>query len=480
MVGQSEYPVPEQIPEGDRFRHCIVTDLAKNALRRYVVNADDLKKGGWTIQIPILDQEGHPEWESIPDLSQLKQHLVLQKQSPFGSFEGTVKGHGVRVSYVCGEDLNTVPSNVRDAIAGKNPVAGMLWIDIPKGWEQLRLVKMQPQPVEISRREFLKQAVITAGGLAFLGGGTQIVKTLMANQRMINLFDLEKNENAPLLINGRKSFEVQATAQAVQDKGWERLVDEGFPIEAINTAVGVTVNTTVEASTKSSDASGTIMFHNGFWVLIASGHQFLQYMDPRLQNYDIDLFRKSISNEGRLTFSDKEFGVAAVYENKRYGDVGLTSDDLDLSIVVFPDEKVGDRFEGFVDRKKALRLDQIDFDDKQIAATDFFGIGFPGLTNYAPALIQNGTINPIEEFAPKGSSQISIDNTLAWYGFSGAGVFAKKPNGVVAYIGPVVGTNDLDPYFVDNTNVTRIASIGEQGFLNFITEAITDYQRKRK
>jgi hypothetical protein len=477
MVSQSEYPVPEQISEGDRFRHCIVAD--KNAPRRYVVNVDDLKKGGWTIQIPILDQTGHPEWESIPDLNQLRQHLVLQKQSPFGSFEGTMKGRGVRVSYVCGEDLNTVPLNVRDAIAGKKPVTGTLWIDIPKEWKQLRLVKVQPQPTEISRREFLKQAVVTAGGLALLGGGTQIIRTLMANQKMINLFDLEKNENAPLLINGRKSFEVQATAQAAQDKGWERLVDEGFPIEAINTAVGVTVNTTFETSTKSSDASGTIMFHNGFWVLIASGHQFLSGMDLRYPNCSIDLSRKLIQNEGFVSFSDKEFGVAAVYESKRYGDVGLTNDDLDLSIVVFPDEKVGNRFEGFVDRKKALRLDQIDFNDKQITTADFFGISFPGLTNYEPALIQNGTINPLDS-VPKGSSRISVDNTLAWYGFSGAGVFAKKTNGVVSYIGPVVGGNDLDPYFVDNTEITQIASMGKQGFLNFITEAITDYQRKQK
>lgn len=476
----AEYPVPEQISEGDRFRHCIVADLTKNAPRRYVVNVDDLEKGGWTIQIPILGQAGHPEWESIPDLSQLKQHLVLQKQSPFGSFEGTVKSRGVRVSYVCGEDLNTVPLNVRDAIAGKNSATGMLWIDIPKGREQLRLVKMQPQQAKISRREFLKQVAITIGGLTLLGGTAKTIQTLVANEKMINLFDLEKNENAPLLINGRKSFEVQATAQAAQDKGWERLVDEGFPIEAINTAVGVTVNITVETSTKSSDASGTIMFYNGFWVLIASGHQFLSGIDPRYPNFNIDLSRKLIPNEGYLTFSDKEFGVAAVYESKRYGDVGLTNNDLDLSIVVFPDEKVGDRFEGFVDRKKALRLDQIDLNDEQITTADFFGISFPGLTNYEPALIQNGTINPIEEFAPKSSSQISIDNTLVWYGFSGAGVFAKKTNGVVAYIGPVVGTNDLDPYFVDNTNVTRIASMGKQGFLDFITEAIADYQRKQE
>lgn len=323
----------------------------------------------------------------------------------------------------------------------------------------------------LTRRDFLKLAGSTAAAGLFLRNGfvSLILPSTTDTNKKVTVFGSEDD----------RQDAIQATATAVEQKGWSKLEKEGFPEIAINTAVSIQA---FEGSDESWSGSGTVMFIkdlNGqsYWVVLTAGHLFLEGSHRELQR--IVLGRKLLPRAGQDSFTSSEFGVAAVHYDDLYKNTGVQAKGLDVGVIVLPDVVVRDRFNNLVEMVSALTMDQIEFGGV-IKSGTFSAIGFPGITNLEPTVIHRGIPGPTAFEKESGLYSILVDNALSAPGFSGGGIFwTPLDNDKSLYIGPL--SKNFDPTsqnFAESVRVTKIAKLGKQGLQILIQDAIGELQSK--
>ena len=325
----------------------------------------------------------------------------------------------------------------------------------------------------LTRRDFLKLAGVT--GTAYLVLGHKVVSLSLPSVtdnrgKKVTTFDSEEDrQNA-----------IQATAAAVEQTGWSKLENEGFPETAINTAVSIQA---FEGPDESWSGSGTVMFIkdlNGqsYWVVLTAGHLFLEGTHQELQR--LVLGRKSLPHAGQESFTSDEFGVAAAHKDQLYKNTDNQAKGLDIGIIVLPDTVVNGRLNNLVETDRALSMEQIKF-ERTIESGTFSAIGFPGFINLEPTVIHKGVPGPTRFEEESGLYSVLVDNALSAPGVSGGGTFWTPPNNDKSlYVGPLSkGFDSTSQTFARSVRVTKIAMLGEQGLQLLIQNAISELNSRQ-
>ncbi len=340
-----------------------------------------------------------------------------------------------------------------------------------EGVNQIKVADPLASFRQITRREFLRLAG-AALAVVVLKGLPEALTTMGAGESSVQAFNSDEDRNNT----------IQATATAVEQKGWQKLEKEGFPEVAVNTAVSIRA---FDGLDESWSGSGTVMFTKDlnnqlYWVVLTAGHLFFEDGTLPRGPQRIELGRKSLPRAGQESFTSSEFGVAAAYEDKLYKDTGDQAKGLDVGVIVLPDAIVRDRLNNLVERDSALTMDQIEFGGT-IESGTFSAIGFPGMTNLEPTIIHKGVPGPTEFEKESGLYSILVDNALSAPGFSGGGVFWTPPNNEYdLYVGPLSKNFDFkSQIFARTVRVTKIAKLGKQGLLGLIQDAIEELNIKQ-
>ncbi len=319
----------------------------------------------------------------------------------------------------------------------------------------------------LTRRDFLKLAGVTGAALALL----PLLPSASDNgDKKADVFGSEED----------RLKAIQATATAVEHEGWQKLEDEGFPETAVNTAVSIQA---FEGPDESWSGSGTVMFikdigGQSYWVVLTAGHLFLEGSHQELQR--INLGRKLLPHAGQESFTSSEFGVAAAYEDKLYKNTSDQAKGLDVGVIVLPDAVIENRLDNLVERNRALTMDQIKFGGI-IDSGSFSAIGFPGITNLEPTVIQNGIIGLVESKNEPVFDYVLVSKALSAGGFSGGGIFWTPPTqGESLYVGPLnANFEPQSKFFAKSVRVTKIAKLGKWGLLRLIQDAIDGLKSKQ-
>lgn len=277
------------------------------------------------------------------------------------------------------------------------------------------------------------------------------------------------------IVEGKRNAAIQATTVAVENKGWEKLIKEGFPELAIDSAAGIRLYS--DDNKYLNAGSGTVMFAEldgkEYWVVLTAGHLFAVEEDfwgsrkfpEKMQGIWIDLIReRSLPNSGNASVRGSDFGIAAVYRKTTYGNVDIADGGLDIAALVIPYEP-GNKPGTMFDKDEVVGWNKIYLGEDEMEGGSFYAIGFPYLTGFRPTVVQDG------KMASMGGERVDIKEAMAGGGFSGGGVFWRQTDGEIWYIGPAVASFN---YQADGVEVVRVAAMGEEGLLGLVREAVKD------
>lgn len=283
-----------------------------------------------------------------------------------------------------------------------------------------------------------------------------------------SLAELEMTRVVPLTTPGAIDRAVIATSKSFETEGWRNLVERGFPLEAINSAVeveiGAVVKTVNESKAIFGSGSGNLMHIDGYWILLTAGHVLENTEEGMNSISQIWLKRdNSLPNPGRMYFPSSEFGVATA---KIYG--------VDFGIVVFSDEVINSKHLSMFDQKLALTKEQLYFGQDPYDVP-YFGICHPGLTDPDPTIIFDAHV---AKFIPRpGGLEIALVHSLVLEGCSGGGMFVEI-DGKFYYVGPATGNFGPNPLLADVTYISSLGVVGKSNFDKLVETAKADLEAK--
>lgn len=278
--------------------------------------------------------------------------------------------------------------------------------------------------------------------------------------------EAEMTRVAPLTTPGAVEMSVIQTSEAFLNLGWKEWAIRGFPLSAINSAIGIEVESVTR--TKNSGAiinleggSGNLMHIDGYWVLLSAGHVLENNMYvPKSIDHILVMRDASLPNSGTVDLFQQDFGVATTV-NKN----------MDFGIVVIPDSVMLHNGGNIFKPEMALKVEQMYFDGNVLDSL-YYGICFPWVTNWQPSVFFEARL-PKFVSQPSDSHMI-LNKMIPLPACSGGGQFVKTNNKDL-YVGPVVANYGLNPLYVDSAVVTKISALGKSGFLKLIESAKEDY-----
>lgn len=286
----------------------------------------------------------------------------------------------------------------------------------------------------------------------------------------------EFESNTDIDTNEEYTQAIEATHSAVMDKGWEKLIEEGFPRTVIDSTVSIGVQFEGNENAWGSGTVAVVEFEGKkYWVVFTAGH-LLAGRDPahpRQIERSIILVRDDwLPKPGTASEAPFRYGSAARFDGKLKRDIG---------ILVLPFEE--ERMMALFDADAVVQEDQLCFlKPEEMTSGSFYAMGFPFLTGFRAMVIEDARINSSEMWVyGDDNNGLFVDDALPSQGFSGGGLFWKTGE-EVAYVGPVdLGTDDpsFNPIYSDNAGITTLSWLGEQGFQDILAEAVADLQAKK-
>lgn len=285
----------------------------------------------------------------------------------------------------------------------------------------------------------------------------------------LSLAELEMTRVAPLTTPGAIDTAVIATSESFVAEGWRNLVERGFPLEAINSAVQIEIGAVIETENGSKvifgNGSGNLMHIDGYWILLTAGHVLDNTEYGMSLINQIRLKRdSSLPNPGRANFlSPKEFGIATANSNG-----------ADFGIIVFSDEVINPKHQSMFNQELALKREQLYF-GQELVDGSYFGICYPDLTNPDPTITFDAHV---AQFIPRpAGSEIALVNSLALAGCSGEGMFVKIGSQFY-YVGPAIADFGTNPLLADVTYVSLFGVGGQSEFDKLVETAKADLKAK--
>lgn len=279
--------------------------------------------------------------------------------------------------------------------------------------------------------------------------------------------DIERTRVAPLLTPKVMEEAVISTSEAFIDTGWGKMIERGFPPEAIYSAVGIEIlaSSQIENEVRISETggSGNVMHIEGYWVVLTARHVLTDIFGTGdIQNIT---FTRGVGlpNRGKIKIYQREFGIATT---------GL--DEPDFGVIVIPDFLIISMTDDMFNPNSALRKEQIYF-GPVVKDSYYYGLCFPEITDGKPDVAYEARLpNFVDQ---PDARKIILGNDLSQPGCSGGGMFVKD-GGDFLYVGPSISIYKDHELLAGVTNVANLGSLGEKGFDNLIQSAIEDFEAK--
>lgn len=294
--------------------------------------------------------------------------------------------------------------------------------------------------------------------------------------------------NLSLLDPQNRSISINATAQAVENKGFEQLIKEGFPeivlsayedITRIYTAQYTSDTQEYQFGIISSTPSTRIKFYYEnelYWVFITAGHNLsnelaesesANYMQIEQNDPSIKITVNSLDilKLDTLEINGSNAGLAYFLNH--------TSENRpDIGVITISDKSLSEEARVLLSEKKTLELNDLSFeapsqDDR------FYSVCYPADTGYRPTITTDGLMVPSDD-----KTRLSVDPALIGPNCSGSGMFFQDSSGRIYYAGINVETLPDNPQLNDDARVFPFYLMGMEGLNNLIIDSIMDLRSK--
>ncbi len=288
--------------------------------------------------------------------------------------------------------------------------------------------------------------------------------------------------NLSLLGPQNRSIAINATAQALENKGFEQLIKEGFPeivlssyedLTRIYTAQYTSSTQEYQFAMVASTPSTRVKFYYEnelYWVFLTAGHNLSQELTESVSAHYMQTVQKDPSI--KITVNSLETLKLGTFEING-NNVGLsyllnhTSEIRpDIGVITILDKLLPKELRINLSQKKTLEFSDLSF-GIPTENDRFYSICNPIDTGYRPTITTEGVMVPSDD-----KSRLSIDPSLMGPNCSGSGMFFQDTSGRVYYDGVNVEGLPDNAQLNDDARVFPLYLLGQKDLNNLIIESI--------
>jgi len=294
--------------------------------------------------------------------------------------------------------------------------------------------------------------------------------------------------NSSLLDPQNRSIAINATAQAVENKGFEQLINEGFPEIVLSSYEDLTRIYTAQYSSDTqeyqfrmitSTPSTRVKFYYEnelYWVFLTAGHN----LSNELMEIESANYMQTEQNDPSITITVNSLDTLKLGTSEIHGsNVGLayllnhTSEIRpDIGVITILDKLLPEELRISLSQKKTLEFSNLSF-EVPTQNDRFYSVCNPSDTGYRLTITTEGLMVPSDD-----KTRLSVDPSLIGPNCSGSGMFFRDISGVIYYAGVNVETLPDNAQLNDDARVFPLYLLGKEGLNNLIIDSIMEQRSK--